>query len=341
MSIRTLLSVGAALAAANIAPPTLAGETLDAIRERGSLRCGVNDGLPGFSMADSDGAWSGLDVDICRAVAAAIFGDPDAVDFVPSSSPASIPYLQAGVIDILSHNTTWTLTREASDGLHFAAITLYDGQGFVIPAYQGINSVSGLVGATVCVEDGTTSQLNLAEYNRVNGMKFDVVVVESSAGAFFAYLHGRCDVYTADVSGIASWRASMAPNPAEHVILPEIISKEPLGPAVRQGDDEFLDIVRWVVFALVEAEETGVTQGNVDQMLESTDPTIQRLLGVTDGMGEALGLSESWAYDAIAAVGNYGEIFERNIGPDTPLALDRGLNELWTHGGLMYAMPMR
>ena len=341
MTIRTLLAAGTALVAAGAALPALAGETLDAIVERGTLICGVNTGLAGFSVPDSEGVWTGLDVDVCKAVATAVLGDPDAVEYIPATTQQRFTMLQSGEIDMLSRNTTWTLTRDTALGLNFAGITFYDGQGFMVPAELGVTSALELDGATVCVQPGTTTELNLADFFRANGMEFDPVVIESFEEVNAAYFAGRCDVYTTDASGLASIRATVAPNPADHIILPEIISKEPLGPAVRHGDDEFFDIVKWVVFALIEAEEKGITQANLDEMLESTDPTVQRLLGVTEGMGEALGLSESWAYDVIAAVGNYGEIFERNVGPDTSLGLERGVNDLWTRGGLMYAMPAR
>ena len=341
MTIRTLLAAGTALVAAGAALPALAGETLDAIVERGTLICGVNTGLAGFSVPDSEGVWTGLDVDVCKAVATAVLGNPDAVEYIPATTQQRFTMLQSGEIDMLSRNTTWTLTRDTALGLNFAGITFYDGQGFMVPAELGVTSALELDGATVCVQPGTTTELNLADFFRANGMEFDPVVIESFEEVNAAYFAGRCDVYTTDASGLASIRATVAPNPADHIILPEIISKEPLGPAVRHGDDEFFDIVKWVVFALIEAEEKGITQANLDEMLESADPTVQRLLGVTEGMGEALGLSESWAYDVIAAVGNYGEIFERNVGPDTSLGLERGVNDLWTRGGLMYAMPAR
>ncbi len=341
MTIRMLIAAGAALAATGTVVPALAGESLDAVRERGSLICGVNTGLSGFSAPDSEGVWAGLDVDVCKAVAAAILGDGEAVEFIPSTAQQRFTMLQSGEIDVLSRNTTWTLTRDTALGLNFAGVTFYDGQGFMVPAELGVTSALELDGATVCVQPGTTTELNLADYFRANEMEFDAVVIESFEEVNAAYFAGRCDVYTTDASGLASVRATTAPNPADHVILPEIISKEPLGPVVRHGDDEFLDIVKWVVFALIEAEEKGITQANLDEMLESTDPAVQRLLGVTEGMGEALGLSESWAYDAIAAVGNYGEIFDRNVGPETALGLERGVNDLWTRGGLMYAMPAR
>lgn len=318
-----------------------AGADLDAIMERGELICGVNVGLAGFSVPDSEGNWTGLDVDYCKAVAAALFGDGDAVSYIPLSAQQRFTALQSGEVDILSRNTTWTLTRDASLGINFAGVTFYDGQGFMVPAGIGVSSASELNGATVCVQSGTTTELNLADWFRANGMSFEPVVIESFDESKTAFFNGRCDVYTTDASGLAAIRAVDAPNPDDFVILPEIISKEPLGPAVRQGDDQFFNIAKWVLFALIEAEERGVTMANVDEMMGSEDPSIQRLLGVSPGMGELLGLSNEWGANIIKAVGNYGEIFDRNVGPDTPLRLERGLNALWTEGGLMYAPPIR
>lgn len=339
MKLGSILIAGAAVIA--VAGPAQAAETLDAIQERGNLICGANTGLAGFGGPDSEGNWTGLDVDVCRAVAAAILGDGDAVQFVPLTAQQRFTALQSGEVDILSRNTTWTLTRDTSLGLNFAGVTYYDGQGFMVPANLGVTSALELDGATVCVQTGTTTELNLSDYFRANGISFEPVVIESLDEVNAAYFSGRCDVYTTDASGLASIRATVAPDPSAHVILPEIISKEPLGPAVRHGDDEFFDIVKWVVYALIEAEEKGITQANVADMAGSDDPTISRLLGTTPGMGEALGIGEDWAAKAIAATGNYGEIFARNVGPETPLRLERGLNGLWTEGGLMYAMPAR
>lgn len=318
-----------------------AGADLDAVMERGELICGVNTGLAGFSIPDSEGAWTGLDVDVCRAVAAALFGDADAVNFVPLSAQQRFTALQSGEIDVLSRNTTWTLTRDASLGINFTGVTYYDGQGFMVPSAIGVSSALELDGATVCVQSGTTTELNLTDYFRANGMEFQPVVIESFDESKTAFFAGQCDVYTTDASGLASIRAIDAENPDDYLILPEIISKEPLGPAVRQGDDQFFNIVKWVVFALLEAEELGITSENVEEMKGSDNPSIQRLLGTAPGMGELLGLGDDWAANAISQVGNYGEIYERNVGPDTPLRLDRGLNALWTEGGLMYAPPIR
>jgi general L-amino acid transport system substrate-binding protein len=280
-------------------------------------------------------------VDVCRAVAAAIFGDAKAVRFTPLSAQQRFTALQSGEIDILSRNTTWTLTRDTSLGLNFAPTTFYDGQGFMVPKALGVKSATELNGATVCVQPGTTTELNLADYFRAKGMQFNPVVIESFDEVNAAFFAGRCDVYTTDASGMASIRSTLAANPDDYIILPELISKEPLGPAVRHGDDEFFDIVKWAVYASIEAEEKGISSANVDEMVKSQDPTVQRLLGSNPGMGQALGLDEKWAYNIVKLVGNYGEIFERNVGVKTSLKLERGPNALWTNGGLMYAPPIR
>ena len=320
------------------------GETLEAIQERGVLRCGVNTGLAGFGIPDSRGDWTGLDVDYCRAISAAVFGDPDRVEYIPLNAQQRFLALQSGEVDVLSRNTTWTLTRDTSLGLNFTAVTFYDGQGFMVRAELGVSSALELDGATVCVQPGTTTELNLSDFFRKNNMTFEPVVIESLSEVVGAYLAGRCDVYTTDASGLAATRSSFG-FPEIHVILPEIISKEPLGPVVRHGDDQWLDIVKWVIFATLEAEENDIDSTNVDSLLsdnpEALDPVIQRLLGVSPGMGENLGLSEDWAYNIIKHVGNYAEIFERNVGVNTPIGLERGLNALWTNGGLMYAPPIR
>jgi general L-amino acid transport system substrate-binding protein len=301
----------------------------------------VSTGLAGFSLADGQGNWTGLDVDYCRAVAAALFGDADAVQFTPLSAQQRFTALQSGEVDILSRNTTWTLTRDASLGLVFAGVTFYDGQGFMVPAELGVQSALELDGAEVCVQTGTTTELNLADYFRANNMEFTGVVIEDLAQSLEAFFAGRCQVYTTDKSGLAAIIANDAPNPDDYVILPETISKEPLGPVVRRGDDEFFAIAKWVVYGLIEAEEAGVNSGNVEEMMNSDNPTVQRLLGTSDAMGDLLGLPADWAVQMITQVGNYGEIFDRNVGPDTPLRLERGVNDLWTRGGLMYAMPVR
>ena len=323
--------------------PAAAGPTLDAVKKRGEVACGVTTGVAGFSLADSQGRYTGLDVDFCRQVAAAIFGEGGAnkAKFVPLTSQQRFTAIQSGEVDILTRNTTWTLLRDTTLGLNFTAVNFYDGQGFMVPKSLGVKSARELNGATVCLQPGTTTEQNLADYFRANGMQYKPVVIENFSEIESAYFAGRCDVYTTDKSGLASTRASRAANPDEQVILPETISKEPLSPAVRQGDDEWNDLVRWVLYATIEAEEKGVSQKNVDEMLKSDDPAVKRLLGVTPGMGKALGVDEKWAYHAIKQVGNYGEVFDRNVGRDSPLKLERGLNELWTKGGLMYAMPVR
>lgn len=316
-----------------------AGPTLDAIKTRGTIRCGVNTGLAGFSIADSQGRWSGLDADACKALAAAVLGDASKVQFVPLSAQQRFTALQSGEIDVLIRNTTWTLTRDASLGLNFAGVLFYDGQGFMVPKSLGVKSARELSGAEVCVQTGTTTELNLADYFRAHGMQFKPVVFESLEELKTAFFNGRCQVFTTDRSGLASIRAADAPKPDDFVILPETISKEPLGPVVRRGDDEWFAIVKWMVYALVEAEEKGVTSANVDHMKASKDPVIQRLLGTSGDMGTKLGLDNAWAVRMIKAVGNYGEMYGRNI---LPIGLQRdGTNALWTRGGLMYAMPLR
>jgi general L-amino acid transport system substrate-binding protein len=339
--VKSLLAA-TAVAAAAVAAPAHAGKTLDAIKQRGQLVCGVNTGLAGFSAADSQGNWSGLDVDVCRAVAAAILGDPTKVKWVPLNAQQRLTALQSGEIDILSRNTTWTLTRDASLGLSFTGVTYYDGQGFMVPVKSNIKSAKQLKGQTVCVQSGTTTEKNLTDFARANNLGIKPVVFEKVEAATGAYFAGRCIAYTTDASGLASVRNKEAKNPAEHVILPELISKEPLGPVVRRGDDEFFAIARWVVFGLVEAEEYGITQANVDKLLaDSQDPVVMRILGKTEDTGKLLGLDKNWMVNALKAVGNYGEIFERNVGPKTPLALPRGVNNLWNKGGIMYAPPVR
>jgi general L-amino acid transport system substrate-binding protein len=331
----------AALALGAVAGSAQAGPTLDAIKQRGQLVCGVNTGLGGFSLPDSAGKWTGLDVDICKAVAAAIFGDGEKVKWVPLTAQQRFTALQTGEVDILSRNTTWTLSRDTQLGLNFAGITFYDGQGFMVPKKLGVKSAKELNGATVCVQPGTTTELNLADYFRANNMTFKPVVIEALQEVNAAFFSGRCDVYTTDASGLASIRKNDAPKGESdnYVILPEIISKEPLGPSIRHGDDQLLDIVKWTVYALIEAEEYGITKANVEQQAkESKNPAVQRLLGTTAGNGKAIGLDEAWVVNIIKTVGNYGEIYERNI---VPLGLPRGVNNLWNKGGLMYAPPAR
>jgi general L-amino acid transport system substrate-binding protein len=319
-----------------------AGKTLDAIKQRGQLVCGVNPNLQGFSAADSQGNWAGLDVDVCKAIAASILSDAGKIKWVPLNAQQRFAALQSGEIDILSRNTTWTLTRDASLGLMFTGTTYYDGQGFMVPKKSKITSAKQLKGATVCVQSGTTTEKNLNDYSKSAGLNMKPVVFETQEAADKAYDAGRCQAYTTDASGLASIRNKALSKPEDHLILPELISKEPLGPSVRRGDDEFFTIAKWVVFALIEAEEYGVTQANVDQMVkESKDPVVQRILGTSEDTGKLLGLDKDWAYRAIKATGNYGEIFERNVGPNSPLKLPRGANNLWSKGGFMYAPPVR
>ena len=330
----------ACLAAASGAPAH-AGKTLDGIKARGQLVCGVNTGLAGFGAADSAGRWNGLDVDICRATAAAVLGDGDKVKYVPLNSQQRFTALQSGEVDLLSRNTTFTLTRDASLGLHMTAVTYYDGQGFMVPAKSKIKSAKQLKGQTVCVQSGTTTEKNMTDFSRANDLKLKPVVFEKFEAATGAYLAGRCVAYTTDASSLASIRSKEAKNPADHVILPELISKEPLGPMVRRGDDEWFAIVKWVVYGLLEAEEYGITQANVEQMKGSPDPAVQRILGSGEDSGKLLGLDRDWMGRALKTTGNYGEIFERNLGARSTLKLPRGANRLWNQGGLMYAMPIR
>jgi len=322
--------------------PVLAGNDLDAVKTRGALICGVAaGGLAGFMMVDSQGKWKGLDVDVCRAVAATIFGDSEKVKYVPVSPQQRFTALQSGEVDMLSNNTTWTLTRDTALGLDFTGVTYYDGQGFMVPKTLGVKSAKELNGASICVPSGSTTELNIADYFRANKMSFKPVIIEDVDQIRAAFFSGRCDVYTGDRARLFATRAANAPNPDNYVILPEIISKEPLGPVVRQGDAQFADIVRWSQYAMLEAEEAGIDSKNVDDMLKSDNPNIKRILGVTPGMGKALGVDEKWVYSIVKQVGNYGECFERNLGTGSPLKIDRGINKLWTEGGLQYAPPIR
>ena len=336
-----LLSVAALLAAGVVAAPAVAGVTLDAVKKRGNVLCGVNTSAPGFSSADSQGNWRGLDVNICRSVAAAVLGDADKVKYVPLSSPQRFTALQAGEIDMLARNTTWTMTRDATQGSVFVAVSYYDGQGFIVPKEFGIKSAKELDGATVCVQSGTSSEKTLADYFNAHKMSYKTVVFDTTEATQSAFLSGRCQVYTTDMSDLAGMR-TLAQDPSKYEILPEVISKEPLGPAVRRGDEEWFQIVRWSFTAMIEAEELGVTQANVDEMkASSNNPNVQRLLGKSDDMGKLIGLDKDWSYRIIKQVGNYGESWNAYFGPKTPLNLPRGLNRLWTDGGLMYANPIR
>ena len=315
--------------------------TLDDVKAKGFVQCGVSQGLPGFSNADDSGNWAGIDVDMCRAVAAAIFGDGNAVKFTPLSAKQRFTALASGEVDILSRNTTWTMTRDTQLGLNFAGVNYYDGQGMMVPVDLGVSSATELDGANICTNTGTTTELNITDYFREKGMSFNLVAFEKADEVVAAYDAGRCDVYTTDRSGLAAQRTKLT-NPDAHVVLPEIISKEPLGPVVRQGDDQWFNIVRWTLNALINAEEMGITAANAAGRLGGTNnPAIKRLLGGEGNFGEELGLSNDWALNAIQAVGNYGESYEANVGPNTPLKLDRGVNNLWNKGGILYAAPIR
>lgn len=344
MHVKTVKSLAVIIAALGSlsAIPAHAGKTLDSVKARGQLVCGVNVGLPGFSAADSNGNWSGLDVDTCRALAAAALGDADKVKYVPLNTQQRFTALQSGEIDVLARNTTFTLTRDASLGLEQTVATYYDGQGFLVPVKSKLKSAKQLKGQTVCVQAGTTSEKNLTDFSRSNGLNIKTVVFEQLEAAQNAYFSGRCIAFTTDASALASVRNKVAKNPADHTILPEVISKEPLGPMVRRGDDEWFTIVKWTIYGLIEAEEYGITQANVDSLkASSADPVVKRILGNGEDSGKLLGLDKDWMARAIKATGNYGEIFERNIGPKSSLGLPRGVNNQWNNGGLMYAMPIR
>jgi general L-amino acid transport system substrate-binding protein len=337
----SLIILAAGIGLAGASAPALAGKTLDAVRQRGELSCGVSTGIGGFSIVDSKGEWTGLTTDFCRAVAAAVLGDAGKVKFVPLTPQQRFAALQSGDIDLLATLATWTLTRDASLGLLYAGVYFYDGQGFLVAKSVGVKSARELDGASVCTASGTTSELNLADYFHANKLAFKPVVFDSQNEARAAFFNGRCQALSADMSYLSSVRASDAPKPDDFVILPELISKEPLGPLVARDDLEWFSIVKWTLYVLIEAEEKGVTAANLDVMKASADPPIQRLLGVNGELGMKLGLDPTFAYRAIKKVGNYGEMFERNLGPATPLRLERNLNDLWTRGGLMYAMPAR
>ena len=317
-----------------------AGATFDAVKKKGFVQCGVSTGLPGFSAADDKGNWKGIDVDVCRAIAAAMFGDANKIKYSPLNAKERLTALQSGEIDVLSRNTTWTFTRDTSLGLNFAGVNYYDGQGFMVTKKVKINSAKKLDGAAICIQAGTTTELNVADYFRANKMKYKAITYDTSDETVKAFEAGRCDVLTSDASQLYALRIKLA-DPAGAIVLPEIISKEPLGPVVRQGDDEWFNLVRWSLFAQINAEESGVTMANVDQMKSSADPNIKRLLGIEGVKGEMLGVKDDWAYQIIKQVGNYGEMFERNVGSGSPLGIARGQNALWTDGGLQYAPPIR
>jgi general L-amino acid transport system substrate-binding protein len=327
-------------AAVGVGATAAQADTLADVKAKGFLQCGANTGLLGFGAPDDKGEWKGFDVDFCRAIAVAIFNDPTKVKFTPLTAKERFTALQSGEVDVLVRNTTWTLSRDSQMGLIFAGVNYYDGQGFMVRKSLGISSALELSGASVCVQTGTTTELNLADYFRANGMQFNPVVFEKSDEVVQAYDAGRCDAFTTDASGLYAERLKLT-NPADHMVLPEIISKEPLGPVVRQGDDKWLTIVKWTHYAMLNAEEAGVTSANVDQMKTSDNPDIKRLLGTEGTFGEPMGLANDWAANVIAKIGNYGEVFDRNVGPETPLGIARGLNALWTKGGLQYGMPVR
>jgi len=329
--------VGAAL---GLAATAANAGTLDSVKAKGFVQCGVSQGLPGFSNPDDKGNWSGLDVDFCRALASAIFGDPEKVKYTPLSAKERFTALQSSEIDVLPRNTTWTMSRDTALGLNFIGVNYYDGQGFMVRKSLGVSSALELSGANVCTNTGTTTELNVADYFRANNMPYKIVAFEKADEVVQAYDAGRCDVYTTDASGLYAQRLKLT-NPDEHMVLPEIISKEPLGPVVRQGDDQWFNVNKWVLFAQINAEEMELSSANVDEMKGSEAPAIKRFLGVEGNFGEAIGLSNDWAYNVIKHVGNYGEVFERNVGPNTPLGIARGLNALWSKGGLQYAPPIR
>jgi general L-amino acid transport system substrate-binding protein len=339
---RSLKIIGSC--AATVAILALAGAasaaTLDAVKERGKLVCGVNEGLLGFSAADAGGKWAGFDVDFCRAVAAAIFGDATKVDYVPLSAAERFEALKSGKVDVLSRNSTWTMSRETGMGLTFVGVTYYDGQGFMVPRKAALESSLELSGTKVCVQGGTTSEANVTDYFAVNNMALEKVVTASAAESLAAYKEGRCGAITSDVSQLYAERLRLD-DADEHVILADVISKEPLGPSVRQDDPKWATLVKWVHFALLNAEELGVASETIEEALASKKPEVRRLVGLEDSFGEQLGLSKQWAADVVRAVGNYGEIYERNLGSGSELGIPRGLNHLWNRGGIQYAPPIR
>jgi len=330
-----------ALTVAGLAAVASSAGTLDDVKARGKLNCGVTTGLVGFAAPDANGDWAGFDVDMCRAVAAAIFGDPTAVQFVPTTGKTRFTALASGEVDMLARNTTWTFTRDVDLKFEFVGVNYYDGQGFLVPKALGVSSAKDLDGATICIQTGTTTELNLSDFFRANGISYDPVPIETNAEGQQQFLAGACDAYTTDASGLAATRASFE-KPGDYVVLPEIISKEPLGPLVRHGDPDWGDLVRWTLNAMISAEELGITSANVAELAKGTDnPEINRMLGTEGDLGGMLGLSKDWVINIITSIGNYGESFERNIGENTPVGLARGLNAQWTNGGLMYSPPFR
>jgi len=340
ITMKRVAQVVCVAAAAMLFACAAGAATLDSVKKRGSLVCGANGQLPGFGLSDAQGRWSGLDVDLCRAIAAAIFNDAAKVKFVPLTAPDRFTALQSGGIDVLVRNTSWTLSRDSQLGLNATGVNYYDGQGFIIRKSLRVNSALELNDAAICVEQGTTAELNLVDYFRANRMRLKTVAVATLDEAAKAYETNRCVAFTTDASGLYGVRLKFA-KPDDYVVLPEIISKEPLGPLVRHGDDQWFDIVKWVHFAMLDAEELNVNRGNLDEQLRSDSPEIRRLLGAEGNFGEQLGLTKDWVYRIVKLVGNYGEVFERNVGQGSPLKIARGLNALWTKGGIQYAPPIR
>ena len=339
--VKSTLAVLGAVALVGASGLTHAGATLDAVKKKGFVQCGISDGLPGFSYADAKGQYQGIDVDVCKAVAAAVFGDAGKVKFSPLTAKERFTALQSGEVDVLSRNTTWTSSRDAAMGLNFTGVTYYDGQGFLVNKGIGVKSAKELDGATVCIQAGTTTELNLSDYFRANNLKYTPITYDTSDESAKSLESGRCDVLTSDQSQLYAQRIKLA-KPDDYVVLPEVISKEPLGPAVRQGDEEWFDIVRWTLFAMLNAEELGVTSTNVEQMAKTTkNPDVARLLGAEGEYGKDLKLANNWTVQIVKQVGNYGEVFERNVGKGSELKIERGLNALWNKGGLQYAPPVR
>jgi general L-amino acid transport system substrate-binding protein len=337
MHLFKTIAVSVALAAT--AGLAHAAETLDAVKSRGFIQCGVSQGLPGFSNPDDQGNWTGLDVDFCRAMAAAVFNDDKAVKYTPLSAKVRFTALTSGEVDVLPRNTTWTMSRDTDFG-EFIGVNYYDGQGFMVPKSLGVASAMELDGAAICTNTGTTTELNVADFFRANGLQYTVVAFEKADEVVSAYDAGRCDVYTTDRSGLAAQRTKLS-KPDDHIVLPEIISKEPLGPMVRHGDNQWVDVARWTLNCMINAEEAGIAQANVAEMATSSDPNIKRILGTEGELGSKIGLDNEFCANVVSKVGNYGESYDRNVGPETALQLERGVNALWTDGGLMYAPPQR
>ena len=336
---KVLAIAGAVITAMTMMSNTYAGSTLDAVKKKGFIQCGINSGVPGFSSANDKGEWSGLDVDFCKAVAAALFGDASKVKYTSLTAKERFTALQSGEIDLLSRNTTWTLTRDSNLGLSFTGVNYYDGQGFLVN--NGVKSAKELDGASVCIQAGTTTELNLSDYFRANNMKYEPITYDKVEETIKGFEEGRCDVLNSDQSQLYALRLQLK-EPEKAIVLPEVISKEPLGPSVRQGDEDWFKIVRWSLFAMIEAEELGLTSANIDEKKASPDPSVKRFIGAEEGVGgQGLKLANEWAYNIVKQVGNYGESFERNVGSGSPLKIERGLNALWNKGGLQYAPPIR